>query len=155
MSFAERIGIGASAEHRAIAEFSAAGWVCLPHGLAQVGKAQMRLITMQGEADSTDFVVFCRRHFFFVEVKSKTELDKGGYGIDAIQWQTLLAHDQLFDGRVILCIQDRGKDTMLAASMLFLKAAATLSFDERYVIFPNETFRPLANFLERMQKWIA
>ncbi|MCA3278748.1 MAG: hypothetical protein ING10_05715 [Roseomonas sp.] len=153
MNFAQSIEIGAAAERRAIDAFLDAGWCCIGHGLAQVGRTQLPLITRAGQKPSTDFCVFKKGDSLFVEVKSKEPLQRGGFGLDAAQWESLLDHDSFTPGRVLLVVEDRHADELLVAPVKTLKGAADWSLDGRYAIFPYEVFRPLAVFLKGWEEW--
>jgi hypothetical protein len=155
MSFSERIGIGASAELRAITAFCAHGWCCIGHGLAQVGRLQLPIIMQAGEKPSTDFVALKRGDFRLIEVKSKFPLDIGGFGLDKAQWDTLLEHDHLLPGSVALVIEDRETDQMLVAQVSRLKLVAAWSLNRRYVLFLREHFRPLDSFLRENDEWLS
>jgi hypothetical protein len=155
MSFAERIEIGATAEQKAIAAFCAHGWCVIGHGLAQVGRLQLPIITQAGEKPSTDFVALKRGDFRLIEVKSKFPLDIGGFGLDKAQWHTLLEHDDLLPGSVALVIEDRETDQMLVAQVSRLKLIASWSLNRRYVLFLREHFRPLDNFLMENDEWLS
>lgn len=147
MSFAERIGIGATAEQKAIAAFCAHGWCVIGHGLAQVGRLQLPIITQAGEKPSTDFIALKAGDFRMIECKSKEPLGRGGFGLDRDQWETLLAHDRLLPGKTMLLIEDRQQDELLVAKVSRLKLVASWSLNRRYVLFLREHFRQLNDFL--------
>ncbi|MCE2761238.1 MAG: hypothetical protein LW713_09435 [Acetobacteraceae bacterium] len=155
MSFAERIGIGATAEQKAIAAFCAHGWCVIGHGLAQVGRLQLPIITQAGEKPSTDFIALKAGDFRMIECKSKEPLGRGGFGLDADQWETLLAHDRLLPGKTMLLIEDRQQDELLVAQVSRLKLVASWSLNRRYVLFLREHFGQLDDFFMENGEWLT
>ena len=153
MTWEESIALGAQAERRVIEAFTGAGWCCIGHGLAQIGRLQLPILTPLGEAPSTDFVAFRGGDYRLVEVKTKTPLDRGGFGLDKAQWITLLNHEKLTPGRVLLAIEDRNADALLVAQIDHLKPSATWSHDERFVFLDYHLFFPLGDFLKGHEKW--
>jgi len=155
MTFAESIALGAKAERRAIDAFTGAGWCVIAHGAAQVGRAQLPLITPMGETGSTDFCAFRAGDYRMIECKSKEPLDRGGFGLDRDQWETLLAHDRLLPGKTMLLIEDRSADALLVARIDHLKTSATWSHDERFVFFDYHQFSLLGEFLKGHARWLS
>jgi Holliday junction resolvase len=153
MTFEESIALGAKAERRAINAFTEAGWCVIAHGAAQVGRLQLPLITPMGETRSTDFIAVKAGDFRLIETKSKEPLDRGGFGLDSDQWQTLLEHDRLLPGKTMLLIEDRQQDEMLVAQVSRLKSVATWSANQKFAMFDQTHFHPLNDFLEGHKKW--
>jgi hypothetical protein len=155
MSWEDSIALGAKAERRAIDAFKAAGWCCIAHGAAQIGRVQLPILTPVGERASTDFIALRGGDYRLVEVKTKTPLDRGGFGLDRLQWLSLLEHETFTPGRVLLTIEDRSADVLLVARIDHLKPSATWSHDERFVFLDHHLFCPLADFLKGHQKWLS
>jgi hypothetical protein len=155
MTWEDSVALGAKAEKRVIDSFTGAGWCVIAHGAAQVDRFQLPILTQAGEAPSTDFVALKGGDYRLVEVKTKTPLDRGGFGLDKLQWITLLNHEKLTPGRVLLAIEDRSADALLVARIDHLKPSATWSHDERFVFFDYDQFCPLADFLKGHEKWLS
>jgi hypothetical protein len=155
MTFEESIALGAKAERRAIDAFTGAGWCVIAHGAAQVGRAQLPLITPMGETGSTDFCAFRAGDYRMIECKSKEPLDRGGFGLDRDQWETLLAHDRLLPGKTMLLIEDRQQDELLVAQVSRLKLVATWSANQKFVMFDQTNFHHLNDFLEGHARWLS
>ena len=114
-----------------------------------MGQVQMPLISPSGQKLSTDFVCFRGADYIFAETKSKCPLDRGGFGLDVAQWQTLLEHEDSLTGRTLVIIENRTTDKLVAARVTDLQAAPSeLSRNGFYIFFSEDCFRPLAEFLE-------